>query len=114
MKAKVRGSSKLGPMSVEDLQKSIGAAQALYKVKRWIIKGIPPIYDRVDAVLDVNDVSKAGEVIQGLIRLQNSRSEVGVVVFPYGIPFVDGVLLNVGISFSTGPGPVSTGPGPAE
>jgi len=96
-----RGSAKLGPMSVEELQRSIATAKEAYRVKRWIIKGIPPVYDRVDALLDVTDIKSTGQVVQGLVALQTPLRQVGVVVFPYGIPFVDGALLNVDINLSS-------------
>jgi hypothetical protein len=96
-------------MSVEDLHKAIGSARANYKVKRWIIKGIPPVYDHIQASLDVSQIGKVGEVIQGLIRLQTAERQIGIDVFPYGIPVVDGVLIGVDINVSTGPGPVEAG-----
>lgn len=98
---KARGSSKMSPMSVEDLHKAVGSARDAYQVTRWIIKGTPPFYDFVQASLDVNQVESAGDVIQGLIGLQKPGSEVNVVVFPYGIPVIDGVLVNLEIDMST-------------
>jgi hypothetical protein len=91
-------------MSAQDLHKAIGSARGNYKLKRWIIKGIPPIYE-IEASLDISDKENAGEVVQALIGLQAAGRQVDVSVFPYGIPFPDGVLLNVGINI---------GPGPAE
>jgi hypothetical protein len=92
-------------MSVEDLHKSIGSARANYKVNRWIIKGLPPVYD-IQASLDVRQIEKVGEVIQGLISLQTVDRQISVDVFPYGLPAVDGVMIGVNINVSTGPGPM--------
>ena len=98
---KARGSSKMSPMTAEELHKAVGSARGSYQLTRWIIKGIPPVYDFVQASLNVNQVAKTGEVIQGIIGLQKAGREVNVVVFPYGIPVIDGVLLNVEINIST-------------
>jgi hypothetical protein len=94
-----RGSSNLGPMSADDLHKAISLAKTSYKLKRWIIKGIPPVYDRIDAVIDVTDIRNTGQAVQGLVGLQTPQRQIGVVIFPYGIPVVDGALLNVDINF---------------
>ena len=100
---KVRGSARLAAMSVEDLHKAIGSARANYKVNRWIIKGLPPVYD-IQASLDVRQIEKVGEIILGLIRLQTAERQIAVDVFPYGLPAVDGVRIGVEINVSTGPG----------
>ena len=96
-----RGSSHLAPMSAEDLHKAIGTARENYKIKRWIIKGTPPIYDRLQAMLDIPNAKLAGEVLQGLVNLQTPNREIGIDVFPYGIPRLDGVLVELNIEHST-------------
>jgi hypothetical protein len=107
-KENIRGSAKLAPMTVEELQQSVGSARAFFEVKRFIKKGIPPIYD-VEASLAVSQKEKVGEVVQEIINLQTATRNIGVVIFPYGIPFVDGALLNVTINGSAGPGPAEAG-----
>ena len=91
-----RGSSKLGAMSHDDLHKAIGAARESYKIERWWKYGQPAI-DRVAAVLDVSNVATVGSIIENIIKLQGIERQIGVVVFPYGIPVVDGVRLELSI-----------------
>jgi hypothetical protein len=91
-----RGSSKMAPMSVEELQTAIGTAREDYRVTRWIKKGIPPVYDRVEALIEVSNPEKAGEIFQGIANLP-SASRIALEVFPFGIPKIDGALLNVNI-----------------
>ena len=90
------GSSKLGGMSHEDLHKAIGAARESYKIERWWKYGQPAI-DRIAAVLDVTNVATVGSIIGNIIKMQGAERQIGVVVFPYGIPVVDGVRLEVNI-----------------
>lgn len=91
-----RGSEKLGAMSPEVLHKSINEARESYKIERWWKYGQPAV-DRISAVLDVTNVASAGSIINSILKLQNSQRQVGVIVFPYGIPVFDGVRLEVNI-----------------
>jgi hypothetical protein len=91
-----RGSSKLGAMSSDDLHKAIGAARESYKIERWWKYGQPAI-DRISAVLDITNVATAGSIIGNIIKMQGAERQIGVVVFPYGIPVFDGVRLEVNI-----------------
>jgi len=96
MSEKSRGSSNLGALSPEALHKSIAEARESYTIKRWWKYGQPAI-DRITAVLDVTNVASAGTIIGNIIKLQSQQRQIGVVVFPYGIPVIDGVRLEVNI-----------------
>ena len=96
MSEKSRGSSNLGALSPEALHKSIGEARESYTIKRWWKYGQPAI-DRISAVLDITDVASAGAVVGNLLKMHNQKSQVGVVVFPYGIPVIDGVRIELNI-----------------
>jgi len=91
-----RGSSKLGAMSPEVLHKSISAARESYKIERWWKYGQPAI-DRITAVVNISDVASAGSVIGSIVNLHSAERQIGVVVFPYGIPVIDGVRVKVNI-----------------
>jgi hypothetical protein len=91
-----RGSSKLGAMSPDDLHKAIGVARESYKIERWWKYGQPAI-DRISAVLNITNVATAGSIIENIIKMQGAERQIGVVVFPYGIPTWDGVRLEVNV-----------------
>lgn len=88
-------------MSAEELHQAVGAARENFQITRWILKGIPPVYD-IEAWLDVGQKEKVGEVVQSLVRLQTATRQIGVKLFPYGIPVVDGALISLEINTSTG------------
>ncbi|MGB7623082.1 MAG: hypothetical protein WBN92_12090 [Terriglobia bacterium] len=92
-----RGSSKLGTLSVEDLHKAIGLARTSYKIERWWKYGQPQI-DRIEATLNVTNVADAGSLIDSLIAKSGAELQINLDVFPYGIPVVDGVRLEVNIN----------------
>jgi hypothetical protein len=96
MSEKSRGSANLGALSPEALHKAIGQARESYTIKRWWKYGQPAI-DRVKAVLDVKEVASAGAVVGNLIKMHNQKSQVGVLVFPYGVPVIDGVRIELEI-----------------
>jgi len=96
MSAKSRGSSKLSALSVEALNKSIKAARQSYTIERWWKYGQPAI-DRIRAVLNVSDIKAAGSVVDSLVGLHDARHQIGLDVFPYGVPVIDGVRINVTI-----------------
>jgi hypothetical protein len=77
----------------------------------WHSRGIPPVTDRIEATLDVGDIKNTGEVVQGLVGLYAAGLQVGVKIFPYGIPTVDGALVNLEINASTQQFSGSTGGG---
>ena len=91
-----RGSASLGAMTADDLHKALGAARDVYKIERWWKYG-QPAFDRVSAVLNVTNPGNAGAVIGSLIKLQDAQHQIGLGVFPYGLPAVDGVRIEVNI-----------------
>jgi len=91
-----RGSARLREMSPEVLHKAINQAKESYRIERWWKYGQPAI-DRITATVDVTNVASAGSIIGSLIALQSPQRQVGVVVFPYGIPVVDGVRLELSL-----------------
>lgn len=91
-----RGSSKLEAMSPDALHKAIGAARETYKIERWWKYGQPAI-DRIAAVIDITNVATVGSVIGNIIKMHGAERQVGVIVFPYGIPVIDGVRLELNI-----------------
>lgn len=95
-----RGSSKLGAMSRETLHRNINAARESYQLERRWKYGQPAI-DRVSAVLNVTEIGVAGSILDSIIKLQGEERQIGVLVFPYGIPVVDGVRIEVNIDEAT-------------
>ena len=95
-----RGSAKMAPMSIEELQAAIGTARENYRVSRWIKKGIPPVYDRIEALIEVIDRENIGDVVQGIVNLP-TVGRIALEAFPFGIPQIDGVLLNVNIDLGS-------------
>jgi len=91
-----RGSSKLGEMSPETLHLAIDIAKGSYKIERWWKYGQPAI-DRVSAVVNITDPKTAGSIIGRLINLQGAERQITLDVFPYGIPVIDGVRLQLNI-----------------
>lgn len=92
----VRGSSRLREMlfesktpSHEDLLRAIAGAREDFKVLRWWKYGQPAI-DRIKATLDVQ-TERVGGVIQELISGHGVEVQVGLDVFPYGLPQLEGV-----------------------
>jgi len=96
-----RGSAHLAAMSPDVLHKAIKEAKESYRLERWWKYGQPAI-DRITATVDVTNVASAGPIISNLIGLQGQQRQVGVVVFPYGIPVIDGVRLEVSIDEAIG------------
>ena len=101
MSEQPRGSSKLGELSHEELHLAIDAARASYKIERWWKYGQPAI-DRISAVLDITDVRQAPAVLGGLTNLHSAQRQVSFDVFPYGIPVIDGVRVQLRIDQVTG------------
>jgi hypothetical protein len=91
-----RGSSKLGAMSHDDLHKAIGAARESYTIERWWKYGQSAI-DRISAVLNITNAASAGSIIGNIIKMHGAERQIGVIVFPYGVPVFDGVRFEVNI-----------------
>src|SRR5262249_3197023 len=96
MSEQARGSSKLGELSHEDLHLAIDTARTSYKIERWWKYGQPAI-DQIVAVLNITAPQQAGSVLGGLANLHSSDRQVNFDVFPYGIPVIDGVRVQLRI-----------------
>jgi hypothetical protein len=94
--SKSRGSDKLGALAPEALHKAIGIARDSYRIERWWKYGQPQI-DRIAATLNVTNVAAAGNVIAGIIGQHGSAAQITFEGFPYGIPKLDGLRINVQI-----------------
>jgi hypothetical protein len=101
MSEQARGSSKLGELSHEDLHLAIDTARTSYKIERWWKYGQPAI-DRISAVLNITDVRQTASVLGGLTNLHSSARQVSFDVFPYGIPVIDGVRVQLRIDQAAG------------
>ncbi|HZE72197.1 MAG TPA: hypothetical protein VE135_22035 [Pyrinomonadaceae bacterium] len=97
-----RGSAKLWdrvfeaePPTQADLSKAVTGARESYRILRWWKYGQPQI-DRIKATLDVR-TDLAGSVIQDILNAGggNQRASVILDAFPYGLPKVEGVQVNV-------------------
>lgn len=97
---KERGSSKVwarvfesdAPTN-EELTRSLAAAGQDYRVLRWWKYGQPAI-DRIKATLDVR-FENAGPLVQEILSANGKELQVSLDAFPYGIPDLEGVMLNV-------------------
>ena len=97
---KERGSSKVwarvfesdAPTN-EELTRSLAAAGEDYRVLRWWKYGQPAI-DRLKATLDVR-FERAGPLVQDILGANGKGVQVSLEAFPYGIPDLEGVMLNV-------------------
>lgn len=98
--AKTRGSSRLSAMSPDELRRSISLARSSYKIERWWKYGQPRI-DRIAATLNVPSIDDASKVITDLIGKHGTGYQINLDVFPYGIPKLDGVRVNVNIDQAT-------------
>lgn len=94
--SKSRGSDKLGALAPAALQKALGIARDSYRVERWWKFGQPRI-DRIGATLNVTNIKEAGNVITSLIGQHGSGAQITFEGFPYGIPKLDGIRINVQI-----------------
>lgn len=99
-KGNVRGSTKLwervfetGPPSREEMTKAVGAARQDFKVVRWWWYGQPAI-DLVKITVDVQPAT-VGQVFQDIIGVHGQETQITLDAFPYGVPKLDGVRLNV-------------------
>lgn len=89
-----RGSAKVfdrlfsgGEVSTEELGKAVSAAKAApgsLKIERWWWRGQPAI-DQIFATLLVERID-AGRVVEGLLDAHSAKVQVGLEVFPFGIP----------------------------
>ena len=100
-KSKSRGSDKLGALAPEALHKAIGIARDSYKLERWWKYGQPG-FDRLAATLNVTNIAEAGNVLTSLIGQHGSAAQITFEGFPYGIPKLDGIRINVQIDRPVG------------
>ncbi|HEY0737095.1 MAG TPA: hypothetical protein VGD69_19420 [Herpetosiphonaceae bacterium] len=97
---KERGSSKVWARvfesdapTDEELTRSLATAAEGYRVRRWWKYGQPAI-DRIKATLDV-PFDNAGPLVQDLLGANGKGLQVSLDAFPYGIPDLEGVMINV-------------------
>ncbi len=96
-----RGSEKLlrqlfgaeGPVTHESLAKSVKAAQARFKFKRWWVLG-QPVVDRITAVMEV-EPEKLGTTVEQIAGMHGEHASIGCEVFPLGIPRPDVMQLRI-------------------
>lgn len=88
---KARGSDKLvaqlfssASVTKKDLRAAVAAAPSL-KIRRWWWFGQPSI-DQIVATFDVVP-AQLGRTVESLANLHSSRVQVGMEVFPNGMPF---------------------------
>jgi hypothetical protein len=90
---KTRGSERIlehlfgagSPVSRDELAKAVAAAQDQgFKIVRWWWKGQPAI-DQIKAVLQLTR-EQLGSAVQQILDSQTAETQVGVEVFPLGIP----------------------------
>ena len=102
MAQEARGSAKLwdrvfetDPPVQADLSKAVTGARESYKILRWWKYGQPQI-DRIKATLDVGHES-AGSLIQDILNSGGGNLKTSVLLdaFPYGLPKIEGVQINV-------------------
>ncbi|HEY0604644.1 MAG TPA: hypothetical protein VGD58_17125 [Herpetosiphonaceae bacterium] len=100
MEEQQRGSSKVWARvfesdapTDEELTRSLASAGEDYRIKRWWKYGQPAI-DRIKATLDVR-VDNAGPLVQDLLAANGKGLQVSLDAFPYGIPDLEGVMINV-------------------
>ncbi len=100
MAGKERGSDKLlarlfgEAASEEQLGKAVAEARdAGYRITRWWWYGQPAI-EQINATLQV-EAEAAGATAASLVQSHSSAAQINFDVFPYGIPAVEGVEINV-------------------
>ena len=94
--SKSRGSDKLGALAPEALHKALGVARDSFIVERWWKYGQPRI-DRIAATLNVTNPADAGSVFTNLVSQHGSAAQISFEGFPYGIPVLKGIRINVQI-----------------
>ncbi len=83
-----------GKVSKKSLAAAVqDARSAQFKIVRWWWRGQPAI-DHVAAVIQVAP-AQTGSVVQELAGLQGGGTSIALEVFPYGIPKLDQVLVQV-------------------
>ncbi len=76
-----------------DLQEALKVAREEYRVLRWWKLGQPAV-DAIKVKLDIPQ-EKAGGVLTDLVQMHSEKLQVTVNAFPYGLPALDGVLVDV-------------------
>lgn len=83
-----------GAVTKDSLAEAVGVArEGGYKIVRWWWKGQPAI-DQIQAVFEV-PLDQIGGTVKELASLHGDERTIGLEVFPYGIPVIDGVRLAV-------------------
>ena len=101
MSKEVRGSAKLWDRIFEHdqpthakLGEAVAAARENYRVLRWWKYGQPAI-DRIKTTLDVA-TADSGALIQDILNsAAGNRANIILDAFPYGVPQIDRVQVNV-------------------
>jgi len=101
MSKEARGSEKLWDRIFENdqptyakLGEAVAAARVNYKILRWWNYGKPAI-DRVRTTLDVA-TAESGSLIQDILHAAaGNRANIVLEAFPYGLPQLDRVQVNV-------------------
>lgn len=94
-----RGSTKVlsrlfdSDPSDDQLREALQVAREEYRVLRWWKYGQPAV-DVVKAKLDVQP-DRVGEVLADLVQQQGGGLQVTLDVFPYGLPALDGLVVDV-------------------
>jgi hypothetical protein len=96
-----RGSAKLwdrvfdiDPPTQGALGEAVAGARETYTIKRWWKYGQPAI-DRIKATLDVA-TTESGPLVQEILNSAGpGRSNIILEAFPYGLPKLDRVQLDV-------------------
>ncbi len=83
-----------GAVTEESLAQAVGEVRdSGYKITRWWWYGQPGI-DQIQAEF-VMPVEQLGATVNQLASLHGEERSIGLEVFPYGIPVLDGVRLAV-------------------
>ena len=101
MSKEARGSEKLWDRIFEQdqpthakLGDAVAAARVNYKILRWWNYGKPAI-DRVKTTLDV-PTAESGSLIQDILHsAAGNKANITLEAFPYGLPQIDRVQVNV-------------------
>ena len=83
-----------GSVTEEGLAQAVGAVrESGYKIVRWWWFGQPGI-DQIQAEFEM-PVDQLGATVDQLASLHGEERSIGLEVFPYGIPVIDGVRVAV-------------------
>lgn len=89
-----------GPVTDESLAAAVEQAQQEgFRVVRWWWFGQPAI-DHITQVIDV-DVDRLGPTMNNLVKLHGRDRTINLEVFPYGIPVLDRIHIQVETRINT-------------